>query len=231
MVSFDEILDPSTMDERIPWHRKVDKNGRFYHATQRAANKEFIFDKELGQYRHNTLCRICTRLNVKILFSVVMSNHTHDVLIANDWADISNALRLVNTSVCHKLRKRYPSKYRNGRKVFESSPHYRVIKGIVDLTTVGKYDYDNVKKVTSKGEFVPYDCFWMLERGVTMKPYDKDVYPKLFGMTEKELCCFYESKNPNEVFKAAKEMFKNWTKQDNDKLFKVDSTKPWLDET
>lgn len=105
MVSFDEILDPSTMDERIPWHRKVDKNGRFYHATQRAANKEFIFDKELGQYRHNTLCRICTRLNVKILFSVVMSNHTHDVLIANDWADISNALRLVNTSVCHKLRK------------------------------------------------------------------------------------------------------------------------------
>ena len=50
-------------------------------------------------------------------------------------------------------------------------------------------------------------------------------------MTEKELCCFYESKNPNEVFKAAKEMFKNWTKQDNDKLFKVDSTKPWLDET
>ena len=38
MVSFDEILDPSTMDERIPWHRKVDKNGRFYHATQRAAN-------------------------------------------------------------------------------------------------------------------------------------------------------------------------------------------------
>lgn len=49
MVSFDEILDPSTMDERIPWHGKVDKNGRFYHATQRAANKEFIFDKELGQ--------------------------------------------------------------------------------------------------------------------------------------------------------------------------------------
>ena len=81
MMCFDEIIGIEEGEERNDWNVKVDKNGRFYHVTQRAANREFIFDKELGQYRHNLLCRICSRLNVKIIFSVTMSNHTHDVLV------------------------------------------------------------------------------------------------------------------------------------------------------
>lgn len=230
MICFDEIIGIEESEGRSGWNTKVDKNGRFYHVTQRAANREFIFDKELGQYRHNLLCRICSRLNVKIVFSVTMSNHTHDVLIAKKWKDIAQALRLVNTSVSRKLKRKYPNKYRNGRKVFESRPHYRVIKNIVDLTTVGKYDYDNVKNVQDKGEFVPYSCFWMFEKGLATKPYDKNIYPRLFGITEKELCEFYRDNDSKAVYKAAREMFRDWTKKDNDNLFKADPSLPWQDE-
>ena len=228
MVSFNEIIGPKDNEERMPLREKVDRNGRFYHATQRVSNKEFIFDKELGQYRHNMLCRICSLRNVKIIFSVTMSNHTHDVLVAEKWMDIVDALRLVNTAVAHRVRKKSPTKYRNGRTVFESSPHYRVIKDIVELTTVGKYDYDNVRNVLDKGEFVPYDCFWFLERGIECKPYDKDIYPLLFGMTEKELCAFYRDNDYKAVYNAAKALFKDWTKADNDRLFKADASVPWL---
>lgn len=49
MVSFNEIIGSRDNEERMPLREKVDRNGRFYHATQRVSNKEFIFDKELGQ--------------------------------------------------------------------------------------------------------------------------------------------------------------------------------------
>lgn len=188
MVSFNEIIGCKDNEVRMSRREEIDRNGRFYHATQRVSNKEFVFDKELGQCRHNMLCSICSQYNVKIIFSVTMSNHTHDVLVAEKWRDVVDALRLVNTAVSHRLRRKFPTKYRNGRTVFESGPHYRAIKDIVELTTVGKYDYDNVKSVLNKGEFVPYDCFWFLERGLMCKSYDKDIYPLLFGMTENELC-------------------------------------------
>lgn len=136
MVGFSEIIGSKDNEECMLRKGSIDRNGRFYHATQRVSNKEFIFDKELGQYRHNMLCRICSQRNIKIIFSVTMSNHTHDVLVAEKWRDIVDALRLVNTAVSHRVRKRSPTKYRNGRTVFESSPHYRVIKDIVELTTV-----------------------------------------------------------------------------------------------
>lgn len=40
MISFDEILEPSTADEKVPWNGKVDKNGRFYHAKTLTAGTQ-----------------------------------------------------------------------------------------------------------------------------------------------------------------------------------------------
>ncbi len=230
MLDFNELMKKETNGLSQPKRTKTDKNGRIYHATQRAAGKEFIFDKEVGKYRHNILCRICARFNVKIIFSVVMGNHTHDVLMAENVDTISKVLRLVNSAVSHKIREQNPHKYINGKRVFESRPFLRAIKDIVSLTTVGKYDYDNVKHVLGKGEFVPYDCFWAFKKGIVVKPYDKDLYPALFGMSEKELCDFYEANDAQVVAKLAKERFKDWTKLDNDRFFKANASKPWLDE-
>lgn len=231
MLDFNELMGHETNGFVQPKRMRTDKNGRIYHATQRAAGKEFIFDKEIGKYRHNLLCRICARFNVKIIFSVVMSNHTHDVLMAKNVEEISKVLRLVNSAVSHKVREQNPRKYTNGKRVFESRPYLRAIKDIVSLTTVGKYDYDNVKHVLERGEFVPYDCFWALKRGIVVKPYDKELYTALFGMSEKELCDFYESNDSQMVAKLARERFKDWTKLDNDHFFKADFSKPWQDET
>lgn len=230
MIDFKTIIGIDDSQEEMSWRKTTDKNGRFFHLTQRAANRDFIFDKEVGQYRHNILCRICARLNVKIIFSVTMSNHTHDVLVSDDVKNISKAVRLVNAAVSRKLRKKYPTKYKNGRKVFEARPYFRTIKSIVDLTVVGKYVFDNAKGILDKGEFVPYDCFWMFEKGMVSRPYDKKIYPLLFGMTEKELCAFFKNNDSKAVCRIANERFRSWTKEDNDKLFKKDASKPWIEE-
>lgn len=106
-----------------------------------------------------------------------------------------------------------------------------MIKSIVDLTTVGKYVFDNAKSVLDKGEFVPYNCFWMFEKGLVTKPYDKKLYQLLFGMDEKQLYKLFSGNDANTVYKIANTLFRDWTTADNDRIFKKDASKPWLDET
>lgn len=214
--------------EVIPIQRSVERNGHFYHAVQRAANRENIFDIDLARYRHNTLCRICAMYNVTIIASIVMSNHTHDLFMADCLNDISTVMRLVNTAVSHYLRKKNPKKYTNGRRVFEDYPYYRAIHDIVGLMTALKYIFDNVKSLEVQGIIVPYSCFWNMSKGYLNKPYNKNLYLQLFGMKDVELYNFLNNNEMDKVRELSKEMFKHWTKQDNDNVFKVDPKVAWL---
>ena len=226
MVEFKDLF---LNDSSIPEVRRTDKNGRFYHIIQRASSRDNIYDAEIAKYRENTLCRLCAMHNVVIIFSVVMTNHTHDVLMGENLDSISNVIRLVNSAVSRRLRKRSPQRYTNGRKVFESDPYYRAIHDIVSLTIVGKYTYDNVMDIKLKNGFVPYSCFSFLEKGTVIKPYNKNLYPSLFGMSEQELCNLYKANDMHAVRQIALNLYKNWTLEDNDRIFKANINIPWLD--
>lgn len=227
-MNYEELRAQETTFEVIPLKRAVDKNGHFYHAVQRAANRENIFDIELARYRHNLLCRICAMHNVTIIASVVMSNHTHDLFMADYLDDVSTALRIVNTAVSHYLRKKNPKKYTNGRRVFEDVPYYRAIHDIVALMIAIKYIFDNAKALEVKGAIVPFSCFWNMSKGYLSKPYNKALYEKLFGLKDTELYNFLNENDMSEVRRLSLEMFSHWTKQDNDSVFKRDPSLPWL---
>lgn len=227
-MNYEELRAQETTFEVIPLKRAVDKNGHFYHAVQRAANRENIFDIELARYRHNLLCRICAMHNVTIIASVVMSNHTHDLFMADYLDDVSTVLRIVNTAVSHYLRKKNPKKYTNGRRVFEDVPYYRAIHDIVALMIAIKYIFDNAKALEVKGAIVPFSCFWNMSKGYLSKPYNKALYEKLFGLKDTELYNFLNENDMSEVRRLSLEMFSHWTKQDNDSVFKRDPSLPWL---
>lgn len=227
-MNYEELRAQETTFEVIPLKRAVDKNGHFYHAVQRAANRENIFDIELARYRHNLLCRICAMHNVTIIASVVMSNHTHDLFMADSLDDVSTVLRIVNTAVSHYLRKKNPKKYTNGRRVFEDVPYYRAIHDIVALMIAIKYIFDNAKALEVKGAIVPFSCFWNMSKGYLPKPYNKALYEKLFGLKDTELYNFLNENDMSEVRRLSLEMFSHWTKQDNDSVFKRDPSLPWL---
>ena len=228
MLNFNEIVKQYDADRSSPLNR-IDKNGRFYHVVQRASNRENIYDNEIAKYRANLLARICTMYNVTILFSVVMSNHTHDILMAEKWELIAQVIKEVNSAVARRLRKKSQQKYTNGRRVFEESPYYRAIHDIVALMVVAKYVFDNAKSIEDKGKYVPYSCFWFMRNDRLNKPYRKELYPLFFGMTEIELCNFFDAHTLAEVRTIATQLFKDWTQTDNDSFFKADISLSWLE--
>ena len=229
MVDFNNLWNCGLILTSIPLLRILDKNGHFYHVVQRASGRDNIYDGELAKYRHNLLCRLCAMHNVVIVFSVTMTNHSHDILMAEKWEDISTVMRLLNSSVAHYVKKKNAKRYTNGRRVFESRPYYRVIKDIVDLFVTGKYIFDNAKQIEDKGGFVPFSCFWTMSRGILVKPYDRKLYTLIFNMTETEICKLYLENDISTVHQIATTNFGHWTTQDNARLFKVNPDIPWLE--
>ena len=229
MINFSKLWNHELVITTIPLLRILDKNGHFYHVIQRASGRDNIYDTELANYRHNLLCRLCAMHNVIIVFSIAMTNHSHDLLVAEKWEDISTVMRLLNSSVAHYVKKRNSKRYIIGRRVFESRPYYRVIKDIVDLLVTGKYIFDNVKQIEGKGGFVPFSCFKTMTRGILIKPYTRNLYTSIFGMTEIEICKLYEENDISAVYQFATMHFGHWTSQDNAQLFKVNPDIPWLE--
>lgn len=230
MLDFKEFMNLGERNYELPLLRRIDKNGRFYHVVQRASNRDNIYDADLAKYRENVLCRICAMYNVVILFSVVLTNHTHDILVANNWEDIATVIRLVNAAVSHKVRKKNPKRYANGRRVFETTPFYRAIHDMVALYVVSKYAFDNVKNVVLSKGFVPFSCFWYMENGTLTRPYDKRNYETLFGMSVMELYKLFNENDMGTVRQFALDRYANWTQTDTDRLFKVDASKSWINQ-
>lgn len=227
-MNYEQLKMKEAKINELPILKVLDKNAHFYHVVQRASNRDNIFDIELARYRNNLLNRLCAMHNVTIIASVVMNNHTHDLLMADILSDISTTIRLVNTEVSHYLRKKSPKKYTNGRRIFESSPYYRAIHDIVDLMIAIKYIFDNMKQLETKGGVVPFSCFWNMSKGYLSRPYNKSIYPMLFGMSEVDLYNFLNENTMQQVIDISRERFKNWTSQDNTNVFKVDPNLPWL---
>lgn len=203
----------------------IDKNGRFYHATQKTWCGLPLFDADIARYRHHMLCELCIKHNVTILYSVVMPTHTHDVLYSDSWRNISTVLQIINSCVVRYASKRHEK--RKGYPMFCERPQYTVVKDIQHLHFLGKYVYDNASSLKIEGRTVPFDCFWMFEKDRLRAQYNRDLYSKLFGKGPKELYDYYRGHTKQEVWRDSKEIFGFWSAAQNDVLFKANPNVPW----
>jgi len=87
------------------------------------------------------------------------------------------------------------------------------------LFFLGKYVYENQQRLKEEGKSVPDSCFWMFEKNYFPSPYRADIYQKLFGISPVDLYSIYKSKTSREVLLLSKQMFGDWTVEDNRKLF------------
>lgn len=208
---------------------RIDKNGRIYHMVQRGRNRENIYDEKSARYRHDLLCRECSKYGVGILFSVSMPNHTHDLLYAENWDTVSRVVQIVNTQVSRFIRKANPKRFKNDRRVFDERPVYVVVKNMKQIGITGKYIYENAAEFERQGKFVPFSCFFgMRNNYVPTPPYRKDLYEFIYGMELQQMCSFFEENSILDVGRHVEQRFASWTQSDLDTFFKADSSKTWL---
>lgn len=197
----------------------IDKTGVFYHVVTSTRAKEKIYYSDVANYRHNLLCKICEDKGVKIVFSLTMTNHTHDVLLTSDWEVLPEILRIVNLNVNKYIRRHYAEKIRRGRNIFAGDIAYIPIRDIRTLFYIGKYIQSNPDYMVEEGKIIPHTCFWMFERNYYPAPYDGTLYQNLFGMTGHELFELYTKLTRNQAYEYAKTHFRNWTEEKTHLIF------------
>lgn len=242
-LSFVELVANNSREEDSPKpkassKRAIEKDGHCYHVITQSWCKEKIFSVEAATYRHNLLCRLCLQEGIVILFSVAMPTHTHEVFLTPDWAVLSKVIRILNVQVSRFIRneliektirrakeegKRVNEEFLREKerrhRIFDNRPTYIAVRDIVYLMFLGKYIFENPVYLRAEGKTVPFSCFWMLEKNYFKAPYDEKIYLKLFGLTAPELFQLYSTKDKKEVKLFAQERFKDWTKEDNERLF------------
>ena len=222
MLSINNLLREKEYDKehvgKAIWGN-VDKSGFFYHVVTKSWNGDKIFNKEIADYRHNLLCKLCGEAGITILFSVTMTNHTHDVFLTPSWEALSVVMRVLNSRVSMMVRKLLDNKISKNRPVFSKGPSYIVLKDPVAVMCEGKYVFDNPAYLRAEKQFVPHSCFWMFEKNHFVFPYDEKLFQKLFGMSGDEIFALYSQKTPSEVRAFAQARFANWTKEDIEAVF------------
>lgn len=197
----------------------IDKTACFYHVITNSFNGGNIYNWETANYRHTLLSQQCEKRGIKIIFSLTMPNHTHDVFLTPSWDDLVDVLRTVNSKVSQHLRLSDPKKFKKGVRIIRKYPAYVPVRDIVQLFCLGKYIYDNPSYMKNGIKSAPDACFWMLESDYFVAGYDRKLYTALFGITPKELFQIYRDYNSREVAKYACERFSNWTEEDTKAVF------------
>lgn len=222
MLSINNLLREKENDKahvgKAVWGN-VDKSGFFYHVVTKSWNGDKIFNKEIADYRHNLLCKLCGEAGITILFSVTMTNHTHDVFMTPSWEALSVVMRVLNSRVSIMVRKLLDNKISKNRPVFSKGPSYIVLKDPVAVMCEGKYVFDNPAYMRAEKQFVPHSCFWMFEKNHFVFPYDEKLFQNLFGMRGDEIFALYSQKTPAEVRAFAQARFADWTKEEIEAVF------------
>ena len=216
----DFIEDWQQEESRITeTRRKPDRTGHFYHVVTQSWTKEMIFYRDVAVYRDTLLGKLCTEKGIRILFSVCMPNHTHEVFMTRNWENLTEMLRVLNLNVSRYIHRHYPEKTKHGKRVFDHAPAYFAVKDIKYLFFLGKYIFDNPGYLEQEGRKAPSSCFWMFERDHFTAGYDRKLYQSLFGLSPTEILSIYSSKSKEEVRQFADNHFRNWTEDANRNLF------------
>lgn len=199
--------------------KNIDKTACFYHVITKSFTGASIFYRDIASYRATLLCQQCDEKGMKIIFSVTMNNHTHDVFLTPSWETLVDVLRVVDRNVSLMLRKKYPDRFPKNRKVLRRYPAYIPVRDIVQLFCLGKYIYDNPAYLPNGVKDAPYSCFWMFESGHFVAGYDKTIYEKLFGMKPLEILETYRTMDSKAVSRFAIHTFSDWTQEQTRLVF------------
>ena len=197
----------------------IDKTGFFYHVVTKSWNGDRIFNKEIADYRHNLLCKLCGDAGITIVFSVTMTNHTHEVFMTPSWETLAEAIRLLDSRVSILIRKAFGNRLSRNRPVFARCPAYIVLRDPIALMCEGKYIFDNPAYLRAENQFVPHSCFWMFEKNHFVYPYDEKVFLEIFGMRGDEVYALYSQKTAEEVRAYAQSRFSKWSKNMLEEVF------------
>ena len=213
----DEVESKKTVGKAV-WGN-IDKSAYFYHVVTKSWNGDRIFNREVAEYRHNLLCKLCGDKGVTMLFSVTMPNHTHDIVMTPDWAVLSEVIRLLNTHVSPVVKRNYPERFRRGRPVFNSSPAYMALHDPIALLCTGKYVYDNPAYLREENRNAPHSCFWMFNRGYLASPYDEKVLQKIFGLSARDVFTLFSTNDSATVRDFAIRHYSDWPEEKIRALF------------
>jgi len=217
----DLFSEESIVDRRVGMAsgKNIDKSGVVYHVITTSWRKKRLFDMDLAKYRQNLLCELCAKRGITIMFSATLSTHTHEVFITPDWEILSNVIRILNSNVAKYAKKHLGEKLEGWRSIFSPDPAYVLVDSLDYLFFLGKYVYENQQRLKEEGKPVPDSCFWMFEKNYFPEPYKADIYQKLFGMSPADLFSIYKNKTSAEVRLLSKQLFRDWTTEDNRRLF------------
>lgn len=197
----------------------IDKTGIFYHVTTSSRLKERIYFPDVAKYRRSLLFKLCKDRNVKIMFSVTMPNHTHEVFMAKDWESIAQIIKTLNMNVSKFIRSNYKDFVPEGKSVFSKDIAYTPIRSIQQLFYVGKYIQSNADYLLKDNKTVPDSCFWMFEKDYYPEPFDSKLYTSLFDMKGSELLNLYSSMTRQEAIEYSRTHFTNWTQKMQKAMF------------
>ena len=214
----DEYADNSNVGTALK--KNIDKRGLCYHVITQSWDKKAIFNKDVASYRHNLMCKLCSDRGIVILFSVTMPNHTHEVFLTPNWETLSAMITSLDGNVAKYIRRHdKDGRLKSKRMIFDYCPKYVIVKDIVYLLYLGKYIYDNPAHLKAEGRVIPDSCFWMFEKGHFVVPYDEKMYEKLFGLTYAQILELYATKTKSEVLEYARQLYADWTDEDNKRMF------------
>ena len=217
----DLLPEESTVSQRIGMAsgNNIDKSGVVYHVITSSWRKKRLFDMDLAKYRQNLLCELCSKRGITILFSATLPTHTHEVFITPSWESLSTVIRTLDSNVAKYARKHMQEKLDGWSRVFNPDPAYILVDSMDYLFFLGKYVFDNQQRLKEEGKSVPDSCFWMFEKNYFPEPYKADIYLKLFGMSPADLYSIYKDRTSREVWLLSKQLFGDWTAEDNRRLF------------
>lgn len=221
-IEFADLLsEESSVECRVGMAstNNIDKSGVVYHVITTSWRKKRLFDMDLAKYRQNLLCELCAKRGITILFSATLPTHTHEVFITPSWEILSGMIRTLNSNVAKYARNHMPERLDGWGSVFAPDPAYVLVDSMDYLFFLGKYVFDNQQRLKEEGKSVPDSCFWMFEKNYFPEPYRADIYQKLFGMSPADLYSIYKNKTSAEVRLLSKQLFRDWTAEDNRHLF------------
>ena len=221
IVLTDLLAEESTVERRVGMAsaNNIGKSGVVYHVITTLWRKKRLFDMDLAKYRQNLLCELCAKRGITILFSATLPTHTHEVFITPSWEILSSMIRTLNSNVAKYARNHMQEKLDGWSRVFAPDPAYVLVDSMDYLFFLGKYVFDNQQRLKEEGKSVPDSCFWMFEKNYFPEPYKADIYQKLFGMSPADLYSIYKNKTSAEVRLLSKQLFGDWTAEDNRRLF------------
>ncbi|MCF0262066.1 MAG: hypothetical protein HUK23_04050, partial [Sphaerochaetaceae bacterium] len=115
----------------------LEEETRYYYvSTKLSATLEQPIGQEIAKQRQAKLQQNSQNNDVRLLFSIVLSDSSHDVLIAKDRSDVSKIFHNVNANFSKTYRMTYG--YSNKQNIFSSSPYYSSISSSWMLLYLGK---------------------------------------------------------------------------------------------